>query len=263
MYDRELEVATDIARRAGDIMREYFWADQQVITKEDSSPLTIADTMINAMVIDQLHAGFPDDGVVGEEESTAEYGMGRRWVCDPIDGTKAFTMRVPTAMFSLALVIDGQPVMGVAYEPMLDQLYTAASGQGAYRNGERLHVNANRLDEGVLATTGSHFRLRKKAPFLDPLLDRSVRLTVPGGAVMGCVQVANGNYAGYIEELANLHDIAAGHIIVVEAGGKVTDPFGRPLNYTAPHKGALLSNGILHDELTELMRQTGTGWDES
>lgn len=244
-------------------MREYFWADQQVITKEDSSPLTIADTMINAMVIDQLHAGFPDDGVVGEEESTAEYGMGRRWVCDPIDGTKAFTMRVPTAMFSLALVIDGQPVMGVAYEPMLDQLYTAASGQGAYRNGERLHVNANRLDEGVLATTGSHFRLRKKAPFLDPLLDRSVRLTVPGGAVMGCVQVANGNYAGYIEELANLHDIAAGHIIVVEAGGKVTDPFGRPLNYTAPHKGALLSNGILHDELTELMRQTGTGWDES
>ena len=263
MYTKELEVATNIARQAGDIMREYFWADQQITMKDDRSPLTIADTMINSMVIDQLRAAFPDDGVVGEEESTAGYGMGRRWVCDPIDGTKAFTVRVPTAMFSLALVVDGQPVVGVAYEPMLDQLYTAVSGQGSYRNGERLHVNVNHLDEGVLATTSSHFRFRTKAPFLDPLLDRHVPLTVAGGAVMACVQVANGNYAGYVEELANLHDVAAGHIIVVEAGGKVTDPFGQLLNYTAPHKGALLSNGVLHNELTEIIRQTGTGWDES
>lgn len=259
---RELDVAIEVAKKAGGIMRKYFYANQQVYNKAYRSPVTIADTLINSMVIEHLSQEFPEDGVVGEEESTSEYGMGRKWICDPIDGTKAFILHIPTATFSLALVVDGVPTVGVVYEPMLDQMYTAMRGCGAYRNGEQIFVNSNTLNQGTLATTGSHFRIRNRAPFLDVLLDRFVPMSVPGGAALACVKVAEGGYAGFIEELMNLHDVAAGHVIVIESGGKVTDPYGVPLDYTAgPHKGALVSNGVMHDELVAIICDKGTGWD--
>lgn len=106
---RELEVAKSIALKAGEVMRQYFYDGQQKVIKDDGTPLTIADTTINRMVIEKLAKEFPEDGTIGEEESTTDYGQGRKWICDPIDGTKAYTWGVPTAMFSLALVVDGAP----------------------------------------------------------------------------------------------------------------------------------------------------------
>ncbi len=107
MYTQELDVAKKISKQSGTIMLEYFDGDQQRKMKQDGSPVTVADTAINAMVIAELSKAFPGDIVIGEEESTGGYGLGRRWFCDPIDGTKAFTWGVPTAMFSLGLVVDG------------------------------------------------------------------------------------------------------------------------------------------------------------
>ena len=125
-YTKELAVAKQIAREAGEIMRYYFFAtDMCVETKEDSSPVTEADIKINSLVIERLATAFADDGVIGEEQSTATYGTGRRWGCDPIDGTKGFIWGAPTAMFSLGLVVDGTPVLGVCYESIVDELYWA------------------------------------------------------------------------------------------------------------------------------------------
>ena|SRR3989344_2868092 len=141
-YSKELAAARGIAQKAGVIMRTYFEeSDLLVERKEDDSPLTKADLEINQLVIRELNGEF-DDGIVGEEESTAEYGMGRRWICDPIDGTRAFTWGVPTAMFSLGLAVDGVPVVGVAYDPFLDRLYEAAQGRGSYCNGISMHVSS-------------------------------------------------------------------------------------------------------------------------
>ena len=94
-------------------MRQYFDIDQEGEWKDDGTPVTIADTAINRLVIERIVEAFPEDGVIGEEESNTEYGMGRKWFCDPIDGTKAYTWGVATAMFSLGLVVDGVPVAGV------------------------------------------------------------------------------------------------------------------------------------------------------
>lgn len=249
----ELDIAIQIAHEAGAIMRQYFDADQQRVIKSDGSPLTIADTTINRMVIERLAEHFPDDIVIGEEESTGEYGMGRRWFCDPIDGTKAFTWGVPTAMFSLGLVIDGRPTMGVCYEPMLDQMYTAVHGEGAYRNGQKLQVNTQSLEEGILGTISSHYRIRHEAAYLDTLLDRHVDMAMFSGAVAKCIRVAEGRFTGYIEELVNGHDMAAAELIVTEAGGRVTDLNGDILDYSRPLKGAVTSNGVVHDELLRLI----------
>lgn len=253
-YTAELKTAISIAREAGEVMREYFYGGQQRVIKTDGTPLTIADTTINSLVIKRLAEEFPDDGVIGEEESTAEYGGGRKWICDPIDGTKAFTWGVPTAMFSLALVVDGTPIVGVAYEPMLDQLYRAVRGEGSFCNDQPIHVNATSLDDGILGTISSQYRLRREASYLDSLLDRRIDMAAFSGAVAKCIRVADGHFVGYIEELVNPHDVAASHVIVTEAGGKITDLAGNDYDYTKPFRGTIVSNGVVHDELVAAVR---------
>lgn len=253
MHKTELEVAKNIALESGKIMRQYFDANQERIIKEDGTPLTVADTKINRLVIDILAEHFPNDIVIGEEESTGEYGMGRRWFCDPIDGTKAFTWGVPTAMFSLGLVIDGRPVMGVTYEPMLDRLYWAVRGEGAFCNGKQLAVNNDSLQSGILATISSQYRIRKEAPYLDELLAQRIDMAAFSGAVAKCARVAEGRFVGYIEEMANGHDVAASEVILSEAGGKMTDHEGNILDYSKPFKGTISSNGLIHDELVAII----------
>lgn len=255
LYTAELTTAKAIAREAGQIMRRYFDGDQQREIKADGTPLTIADTTVNRLVIERLAAAFPADGVIGEEESTTEYGLGRKWFCDPIDGTKAFTWGVPTAMFSLGLVVDGQPVLGVAYEPMLDKLYWAEVGHGAFCNGQPLRVNNQTLETGILATISSQYRLRREAPYMDELLDRQpgIDMAAFSGAVAKCVRVAEGRFVGYIEELVNAHDMAAVQVMVTEAGGVVCGLDGQPLDYARPFRGAITSNAVVHEALVSLV----------
>lgn len=251
--DKELQVAKDIAAKAGSVMRQYFEGDQQRVKKADGSPVTVADITINRMVIEELAREFPEDIVIGEEESTGDYGMGRRWICDPIDGTKAFTWGTPTALFSLALVIDGEPVLGVCYEPIVGKLYWATKGGGAFCNGQPLRVNQDTLEDGILGTSSSHYRIRTQSPYLDELLKRRIDMAAFSGAVAKAVRVAEGRFVGYIEELVNAHDIAASQVIVEEAGGKVTDLTGKRYDYTAPFRGTIVSNGIIHDELVNVV----------
>ena len=253
MYTDELEQAKELAREAGEIMRQYFDGNQEMTIKEDSSPLTIADTAINRLVIEQLSKAFPDDGVIGEEESTTEFGMGRIWFCDPIDGTSAFTWGVPTAMFSLALVVDGRPVVGVCYEPMLDKLYWAVIGEGAYCNGQRIRVNDQTLETGLLGIISDAYRLRHETPYIDELLDRKINLAPFYGAVAKCVRVAEGRLVGYLEEYVSAHDVAASNVIVAEAGGRMTGLDGKEIDYSRPFKGAIVSNSIVHDELAHIV----------
>lgn len=253
-YETELAAAKEIAASAGAIMRQYFRGDQQRVVKEDGTPLTIADTSINRLAIERLEELFPADGIIGEEESTSEYGMGRRWFCDPIDGTKAFTWGVPTAMFSLGLVVDGVPVLGVCYEPMLDQLYWAVKDDGAYCNNQRLAVNQASLTDGILAISSSP-RDYKGDSVMATLLETGITNAVFSGAVYKASAVADGRFVGYVETKVNAHDMAAVQVIVQEAGGYVTDLEGNDYDYTRPFRGTLVSNGVVHDELLRIIRK--------
>lgn len=234
-------------------MLRYFDSDQQIETKEDGSPVTIADKLVNSMVIEELAKAFPQDIVIGEEESTGEYGMGRRWFCDPIDGTKAYTWGTPTAMFSLGLVVDGKSVLGVTYEPVQDKLYWATKNGGAFCNNHPIHVNNKTLATGILGTISSQYRIRREAKYLDTLLDMRVNMAAFSGAVAKCVRVAEGRFAGYVEELVNAHDMAAADVIITEAGGKATDLQGNEYDYSKPFKGTIVSNGTVHDELVKIV----------
>lgn len=253
-FQKELEAAKEIARLSGEIILKYFDADQQTQMKGDNSPVTKADILVNELVIEKLQAAFPEDGIVGEEKSTTELNNGRVWLCDPIDGTVGYVWGTPTAMFSLALVIEGRPVLGVTYDAFLDRLYEGVAGQGSYCNGNKLQVSNKSLQGGHVAITSSVEKI-KEHKYVPKLQEAGAFLPVFSGAVYKSCLVARGKFEGYIEYGVGTHDMAAVQVLVEEAGGKITNLKGEDLYYGAPFKGAIVSNGLVHSELVEIVNQ--------
>lgn len=250
VYEKEVKIAKEIAREAGAIMLHYFEANQEIEIKEDNSQVTIADKLINALVIERLASSFPNDGVIGEEESNTEYGLGRKWFCDPIDGTNAYVWGVPTAMFSLALVVDGKPVVGVAYDPFLDKMYVGKTNEKSVCNDEIISVSNMNFESGILAITSSARSILEASCFQKMLRD-NVRLASFSGAVYKSCLVAKGKFIGYIEHKVNAYDMAAVYVILEGAGGTITSVEGAKLDYSKPFKGAIVSNKIVHEKIIE------------
>lgn len=242
-----LSFAVDVAREAGDIMRHYFeLSDKQVEIKADRTPVSEADKKINQLLIDKVSRQFPSHGVLGEEQSLHKE-RAELWVCDPIDGTVGFILGVPTAMFSLAFVVDGQPQVAVMYEPMLNKLFTAVKGAGAFVNDQPMQVSRrkglNKANIGLTASTGQLF---DRESFCKGLMAEGARLsTVPGNVFKGSL-VAQGRLDAYVFPGRSAHDIAAEKLIIEEAGGKVTDLDGEEQRYDGAIRGAIISNGLLH-----------------
>lgn len=249
-YEKELQFAKDLAYEAGNIMRKYYRADQQVEIKTDkhafTSPLTIADTEINDMVIERVKTEFAEDGVLGEEASWNVDNL-RLWVCDPIDGTSAYVIKVPASMFSIALVVNGRPIVAVTYNPWVDDLYHAVKGEGSYRNNQHINVSSKNWEDSlhVTGTRGKVYRAVKEE--LRSVSNISVYDTL-GGVLKGCL-VAEGAVDAWIFEHEGAHDVAATKLIIEEAGGKVTDIDGNDQAYDKPVNGTLSTNGLIHDEL--------------
>lgn len=249
IYAKELELAKSIAKEAGVIILKYFDGDQSIEIKEDASPVTIADKMVNSLVIKRLAEVFPEDGVVGEEESTSTYGMGRKWICDPIDGTQAYTLGIPSAMFSLAFVVDGKPVVGVAYDAFLDKMYTGQIGEKSFCNDAAISVSNLDCASGLVVVSSKVVKVSKMPYFQKMAADNINLISFTSGMVYKCCLIARGKFVGYVDPGVSPHDIAAIHSIVVGAGGTVTALDGTELDYSKPFKGALISNAIAHNEL--------------
>lgn len=238
-------------------MEEYFLGDVQTTFKDDKSPVTIADKLINQMVIDRVAEEFPEHSVRGEEQSS-DKGSKYVWVCDPIDGTSYYSMGVALGTFMLALVINGQPEVAVIYEPITNKLYAASKGKGARMNNERIRVSKALLEHGTRVDVGN-IRDKPSTKLLslnDELSRRGVR--VHGIRVSGMVgaMVSDGSLAAGITTTIHPHDIAAVKLIVEEAGGKVTGLLGEEQRYDRNIKGAVISNGIVHDELITILQKS-------
>lgn len=205
------------------------------------------------MAIQEILKVFPDDGVVGEEESSGDVNCKRLWFCDPIDGTKPFTWGVPTAVFSLGLVIDDKPTLGVVYDPFLNHLFTGIAGHGSYCNDEKLQLSSDSLDNGFIAVTTDMKRIVKSPPaYITNLVNSGAQIAGFSGGIYKSTLVARGRIAAYIESKVAPHDIAAIHTIVTEAGGRLSSIDGQPLSYKEGFSSAIISNGVVHDKLIEL-----------
>ena len=251
--------AKRIALQAGDIMLEYFKVGVEHSEKHDKTIVTIADEKINQLVIDEVEKTYPEHSVFGEEASSdkqSEYA----WVCDPIDGTVPFAKGLPVAVFSLALVHDGVPVLGVVYDPFMKRLYSAAKGGGAFLNETPIHVSDKALNRQ--ATINIEWWPEAKYDVDTAMHDLSLQTAAYvlhlGSITHAACMVASGQYEAAlfpaVEPTKNV-DIAAVKVIVEEAGGKVSDISGNEQRYDQEINGAIVSNGVVHTELVDTLKE--------
>lgn len=253
-----LNFAKNIAKEAEEIALRYFSFEVDSTWKEDDTPLTIADTEINDLVIQRINETFLEHSIYGEEKSDIKANSKYIWVCDPIDGTMAFSCGLPLFVFSIALVdqSNGLPVLGLINDPVMKNMYWAYKGSGAYRNGKRIFVSDNDSFENTYSLTGASGKDVgfSNLPVHTLLGERKSRVMKFPSFIYGAIQVANGKFAGGAFYGKNGHDIAALKIITEEAGGKVTDLNGDERRYDGDGLGCIVSNGILHNDLLEIVQ---------
>jgi histidinol phosphatase-like enzyme (inositol monophosphatase family) len=248
----ELEAATQAARIAGEIALSFFGKAPRVTWKTDDSPVSEADHAADSAIRERIGSLFPDDAVLTEESGEHTGTSGRRWIVDPIDGTRGFLRGLPYWSILIALEAGGDIVVGVLYLPALGRLYGAARGLGAWRDGERLEIRnigdlgrcslvLGELDS--IAGTVSDVAFRR--------LVRAVGSTRAYGAGYGAALLLDGQADAWLECDVSIWDIAPFGVLFEEAGARVTDPEGRRV---WPTRSALAAGAALHDELLRLLR---------
>ncbi|HWR53527.1 MAG TPA: inositol monophosphatase [Bryobacteraceae bacterium] len=218
-YERELEFALAIARRAGEIALEHQRGGVTAETKSDLSPVTAADRASERLIAEAIRAEFPEDGLLGEEGSDRQGQSGRRWIIDPIDGTREFVRGNPAWSILLALEEAGDVKVGIAHFPATDATYRAVRGQGAFLGDTRLRASGIRsAAQAVLCING--FDQVRRFPFAAGLLEWLAEFWAVRsfGGCMDAVMVASGKADAWIEPKAEPWDIAALRLIGEEAG---------------------------------------------
>jgi histidinol-phosphatase len=247
----ELAVAVEAARAAGEVALKYFRTGFDVTLKPDRTPVTQADREAERVVTDILARAFPGDGFLGEEFG-ARGTQTRRWIIDPIDGTRNFVRRIPLWATLIALEVEGHVVLGVVHNPVSGELYTAQRGAGAHLNGARLRVSAvGELADAFLLHAG--LDIMRRSGYWEGFL-RLVDATDRQrgfGDYYGYGLVAEGKAEIYAELDLKPWDLAPCQVLVEEAGGRFTDFEGRPTIYGG---SALATNGRLHDAALRLLR---------
>src|SRR5215213_11185223 len=247
-YARE---AAQIARDAGKILRDRFGQPHDVRFKGTIDLVTEADRAAEDLIADRLRAACPDHELLCEEGSVgATSGASYRWVVDPLDGTTNFAHGLPTFAVSIALEDGGVPVVGVVYDPMRDELFVARKGGGANLNGAPILVSAvDQLIASILVTGFSYDFARRahQAEVWRDFLTRVQAIRQTGSAALNLCYIAAGRLDGYWERGLSPWDVAAGAVIVTEAGGIVTDMRGGP--FRSSNREILASNGTLHGNL--------------
>jgi myo-inositol-1(or 4)-monophosphatase len=231
-----LTIAVRAARKAGDYILRESEKIQSIKTKSPGDYVTNVDQAAESLIIDMLSHSYPNHGFLGEESgeteqsSDAEY----QWIIDPIDGTTNFIRKVPHWCISIACRYRGKTQVGVVYDPVRDEIFSAVKGQGAQLNGKRIRVSSLRnLDDSLLAT-GFPFRDETKLDdymtFFARLFPNCSDMRRAGSAALDLAYVAAGRFDGFWEFGLKPWDTAAGALLVAEAGGMVGDIQGNP-NY--------------------------------
>ncbi len=255
--EKEKDIAVAAAHAAGDIIRQIYATDYAVDYKsKDNSPVTVADREANKKIQEMLQGACPDYGWLSEEtvDSSDRLASCRVWIVDPIDGTQEFIHKIPEFAVSIGLVEDGRPILGVVYNPTLDQLFWAIRGQGAWCGEQQLCVpETPRLAEATILSSRSE---TKRGEWKD--LTSLFHARPMGSIAYKLACIANGEAdASFTLIPKNEWDICAGTLLVEEAGGTVTNLRGKPVIFNQPTtllQGLVASNGNLHTQLLELIR---------
>lgn len=265
-FEKEFFVAQELAVEAGSIADKHFSHSVQREMKHDGSPVTEVDLAINSLIVQRVEKEFPGHKIIGEEECGGKEDSSIAWVVDPIDGTRSFAEGIPVGMVLIAITADGEPQVAVAYEHREKRMYCARKGEGAwlqivgnrmsFSRGLRVSQKDNLAESFGNVAGYNSFPTRKTGYDIT----RSIHKDGEGARILDLnatgyhtAMVAKGSWEFAVVGLKTAHDIAAAALLVPEAGGRVTDLQGNEQRYDVPINGAIVSNGLVHDELLEIV----------
>lgn len=250
------EFLRTISHEAGKISLDFRnRLDSIGVEKKTAKDLvTEADVAVEAFLIEEIKKQYPDHGIVGEETGTHQ-GQAYRWIIDPIDGTTSFLHKQPYYSVSIAVEKDGEVVLGAVNAPVLDEFFFAEKGRGATCNGSPIHVSPrDQLIDSVLGTGFACVRYgheRDNLPYFTALLPNIRDIRRYGSVAIDLSYIASARLDGFWELGLHIYDIAAGALILQEAGGRITDFQGEK---TGLPEEMAASNGALHGDLTEKLQ---------
>lgn len=253
-----LNFAIETARDAGRILLEKFGRIETITKKGDINLVTEADLASEALIVERIKSHFPRHAILAEEAGNAvvmgEDG-GHKWIIDPLDGTTNYAHGYPCFCVTIALEHQGEIVLGVTYDPTRDELFTAEKGRGAALNGKPIRVSGTDELGNALLVTGFPYDIKHREKFARHLTEflltsRGVRRD--GSAAIDLAYVACGRFDGFWEEGLNPWDVAAGKLLIEEAGGIVSYYDGSKFSvYTPP---IVTSNGLIHQQMLNVLR---------
>lgn len=261
MNDSIFKAVTGAVRDAGEIIREHWQQEKDVRYKGDIDLVTQTDLAVEDALKRSLAAIVPEAGFLAEETASTHVPEQLTWIIDPVDGTTNYAHGIPAVAVSVALWQEDRVRAGWVYLPMMGrdgELFTARQGGGAYLNGEPISVSKTETVSRSVIATGFPYSIRHK---LDEIMPRVSRVLAAsqgirrfGSAATDLVYTAMGRFDGFFEQDLNPWDVAAGWLIVTEAGGRVTryDP---GVSYALGAKTILATNGRIHDELENILQK--------
>lgn len=253
-----LDVAVEAARKAGAYLKQNVGKIRSIERKggQEKNLVTEIDKGSEEIIIGILRKHFPGHDILAEESGTKNAAKSDyRWIIDPLDGTTNFTHGFPVFCVSIGLERKGALELGVIYDPNTDELFTAERGKGAFLNGKRIHVSGAESLQTSLLVTGFPYNIaenpHKAIERFIAFLMKAQAVRRMGSAALDLAYVACGRFDGFWEVALHPWDMAAGVLIVEEAGGKVTDFQGKPMDI---YNWALLSsNGKIHEEMQAIV----------
>jgi len=275
-YQREIEVATKLARAAGVVLLAHYYSpfliEQKINALDEVEEVTAAHREANELIVNRLREEFPDDGILAEESIDSERRLlkDRVWLIDPMDGTKNFIQRDGDFAVQIGLAIKSESVAGVVYQPVRDVLYRAARGSGAWieeveKPAARMTVS-KQIEPGelILASSRSHRSPRMERVISEFGFKKEMRRGSVGVKI-GLIAEQQADLYLHLSPSTKQWDTCAPEIILEEAGGRLTDLFGRPLRYNGlridNRNGVVATNGVAHamviENLTPLLREFG------
>jgi len=252
-------IAIQAVRESGEIQKEWLRKDKRIEFKGAINLVTEVDRRCEQRIVEIITKALPEHNILTEETPMPELPSPYRWIIDPLDGTTNYAHGYPCFCTSIALELEGKIVLGAIYDPLLDELFTAQKGKGAFLNGERIAVSATDRLTNALICTGFPYDLRESTvnnlDHFNNLIMEARAIRRDGSAALDLCYVAAGRFDGFWELKLQPWDVAAGKLLVEEAGGTVTDFRGDPLDIYGQQ--LLASNGRIHEEMIRVLQSGG------
>lgn len=254
-----LNFAIQTARDAGRLLAERFGRALQITNKSELDLVTESDLASERLIIDRIKTYYPRHAILAEESGASapedrETQSEWRWIIDPLDGTTNYAHGYPCFCVSMGLEHKGRMEVGVIYDPMRDEIFTAERGSGASLNGRRIQVSATRNLSSALLCTGFPYDVRERSEFARHFANfimNAQGVRRDGAAALDLAYVACGRFDGFWEEGLKPWDVAAGTLLIEEAGGRVSNYAGEPLSIYVPP--IVASNGLLHEQMMHVL----------